>query len=1125
MSKVSSGFLTFCVSMGLKGLLPALVLLSGLGIFSPAFALTYAAPTPTQAAATLNAAKGLNTFLDGLVASSFQKENNYLIAKDSNTSVVLYKRTDKLAVHIAIITKQSQFGGLLKIAAKTPLKDLSFLNSTTIIVSPNNPLSGTQGEISVNDLPAPVRDSLKAAVPGMIKVTLPTGLYVIGQFRPGSSKFIETVFKEAGLGFPLTASVTVDAGNYRDLIRGKVNLALDIHLTNKNGLARLIELTKIVKPYKDSPTLLSLSAASDGTQFGIAYKAPYMVLGEGPFDTTLGFEFDLGKRALTASLSIGLQKRLVDPVIVPKLIEFKGLTMEGTTVKIEIGPGSKGLEVSAGIDIKKLTIGKMSYQSANLTLAFANGVPAGGMFEMNGTGMLDLQAIAQHAQVAMSANPVTSLVAGGVIALDGNLNLWEKLQLDKLPKIGIKNPKIFLATPGESSTSALAKLKGIAGAGVLIKGDLYVYGKKISSVDFILDSKNGIGLATFMAGFKAGPVEFSGMDFDLMASFSSVPHLRFKTDLKLLDITLFQAEFSADKTGITYSHEDGCTPPMLKYHVNLKGWRHQSSGIDASDCAKKAGEAIVKVSVVAGREISKAGQKAGKGATAAAKKTGAWLGKTSNDAKKFFKDVGCKIEDAFTGGKCTSRKANAARKKREAAKRTALAAATKYRALPDSADCRGGWVWNQQTRTCWKPGYQLLYHSTDSGPNGRCLSKSSKNTAVIWDCISGANQQFTLVPMDRKKLSFVVRAAQGPCLVANGRKVGFANCNYKASNQRWWFIGGRLMKDKLCLRRLGGNVNGTLLGLVQCGASTLAQDIQSLKREIFYLEGLLRGIKTKYEPQIRNLERQTRALPRFMRNHPSQRRLANLIKRKVADERSLRPRIAQKKALLSQRQAQLKKGKGKPAEAKVEWVQAKAVSNVVKAHYARYKMHSLVPLKVRGWCMDGSANLLAGAVPKLRACKRNDRQGLFSISHYSGKYVHLVNGRSRMCMDVPGASRRDRTLVVLWPCHDGKHQQWEIVGNVNSTFQLKNRNSGKCLALFNFAKYVQDTSVFNVTSMQAEKYKNMPAYMRPKTAEVPPDPSKNIKSYYSYKGGNAYVQVTCGKYPAVQNFNIKGWSM
>jgi pectate lyase len=68
-------------------------------------------------------------------------------------------------------------------------------------------------------------------------------------------------------------------------------------------------------------------------------------------------------------------------------------------------------------------------------------------------------------------------------------------------------------------------------------------------------------------------------------------------------------------------------------------------------------------------------------------------------------------------------------------------------------------------------------------------------------------------------------------------------------------------------------------------------------------------------------------------------------------------------------------------------------------------------------------------------------------------WVRIINSNSGMCLGVSASSKKNGAKVIQWPCLDDEHdQQWEFLVKTNANpprYWVKNRNSGKCLAIPN----------------------------------------------------------------------------
>ncbi|MDA0661353.1 MAG: hypothetical protein O3B08_00765 [Proteobacteria bacterium] len=381
-------------------------------------------PTPCERDLALKAAKGANFLVDGAKGASFIPKGDThwettVASGGLKTTIVVYKQlsaseirnaekirrdigkgngkitaehtTGKGVVNVAFTTGTAKMGQFFKFADKGDFAKIEIQNATTILVSPKSPTSARDGAVEVASLPKPIADALtKAGLKS--SVNLPTGIFSASQFKPGSSDFVDLVFKEAGLINPVTSFVSLNAGNYANLVKGKAGLSLSVLLTQNNGIARLIELTGMMKtPAKANPVITIGAGGGKGGigSVSIAYKAPYMVMGKGPIKTALKFGYDLKKRKISGELNVGVGT-IQDPVIVPGLIEFKDVTFKDNEVSIGFEPGDKGIEVSGGIEVGTMTVKKKAFSPVKFQLAMTAAGPSGGLIEIKSDDTLYL---------------------------------------------------------------------------------------------------------------------------------------------------------------------------------------------------------------------------------------------------------------------------------------------------------------------------------------------------------------------------------------------------------------------------------------------------------------------------------------------------------------------------------------------------------------------------------------------------------------------------------------------------------------------------------------------------------------------------------------------------------------
>lgn len=747
----------------------------------------------------------------------------------------LEKQSKKGIVNVAFTTKEARLGNLFGFAKKGDFGKIKIKNATTFIISPNSPLGAKQGAVELDGLPEPLAKALRAINPKMEEVSLPTGIFTINQFVPGQSDFIEHLFKEVGISYPVTSSMRMNAGNYKNLIEGKVGLSLSIHLTKNNMFARLMESTTLFEVPSDATSVLTLSASAGKGgvgKVGIALKQPYLVMGAGPLDTAANFSYEAGKSKLTAEMSVGVGK-LVNPVIVPKILELNGVTMDDTSVTIgfETSP-ENGVEVSAGLEIGKFTAKGTTFEPVTLQLAMGKSGPTGGLIKIKSTNTIYLDNVVDLAEVAINANQHAKGVPSWA---RGDISKALQLDKDKLPKIGLRNAELFIATPGQDDSNHLADFFDIAGAGVRVKGELEAYGHRLTHTELTLDIINGLNAVSYVKPFKKGVFEIKGADLTIHASFKAIPYFKLHGGAAINGTTVGEMELMLGRKGIKVLVDQGCFPYMLKIDVETNGWDSiKSGGVGPSDCAGELAQKALDAAKEVGKKIGETAGKAAADIDKGAKEAAKWASGAVNDAKQFAEKAGCDIADFFSGGKCSSEKAK--KKKRELARKRekALEGMANYRKQPNAGNCGDGWYWNHGYRRCFPLGdYKMVYYARDGAKNGRCLTiKDGQNkngqSMVFWDCVGQWNQVFKTEPWNPKdknsKAVKIVNSA-GRCVSVDpkldkGAPVVLWRCDKKAPGQRWEHIGSRLVGNKgLCLVAKGPNKNGGNLVLGDCSAN------------------------------------------------------------------------------------------------------------------------------------------------------------------------------------------------------------------------------------------------------------------------------------------------------------------
>lgn len=1069
-------------------------------------------PTPCQRDISLKAAKGVNFLVDGARGNSFiAKDKSHWEATVTSggltTTIVVYKQlsdtevrnvekirrgigkgngkvtaeetTKKGLVNVAFTTKRAKMGSFLKFANTGDFAKIEIQNATTILVSPKSPTSAKDGAVEVASLPKPIAQALTAA--GLkTSVKLPTGIFTASQFKPGSSDFIDEVFHETGLTNPVTSFISLNAGNYANLIKGKAGISLSVQLTQNNGISRLIELTQLMKTPRKGRPVITIGAGGGVGGIGkltIAYKAPYLVMGKGPIKTALKFAYDLKKKKISGELSVGLPT-IENPIVVPDLIELDGVTFTDTEVAIGFEPGEKGIEVTAGLEIGTLKIKKKSFSPVKLQLAMTAAGPTGGLIEMKSSDTLYLGDMADLAEVAFNAHPASKIVPAWA-----RKDMAKKLQLHKLPEFGINKPHIFLATPGQDDSSHLADFADIAGAGIRIKGVLEAMGQRLTHTDLGLDVVNGLNVLSYVRPFKAGLFELKGAELAIHASFNAVPYFKLHAGMEIQKLNVGEADLEFGRNRMKVAVDSGCFYPYLKYKIDVKGWTDvKSKSVDVSDCTKQFALAIANTTKTAVKWSSKATSDSGKWAATASSDAGKWSAKAASDTAKFFKDAGCSIEDAFSGGNCSSKKNKAKRKK---ARKKAENAAAKYRRIASPGHCANGWVWNHKTRKCWREDSDLFFFTQDKGKTGRCMDISGarhKNgqPLILWDCHAGWNQQFHMVPFDSKQKNdkqVRIRTTGNKCLSADTRKkktVGAQAIIWKCDSnpgQRWRVVAGKVIGFKgLCLRPAKGNVKGSALVMAKCDVNPA---VVKLEREIASLNGQKKKLIKK--PPMRNVKRKTP----FGQNR--------VVVVKVPDRKKFQTMMQSIDTKIVEKSKFLATERKKPVDKnsqKVDWVQVKPTPNLGTQFHAKYKVPSMAMFKVSAgnYCLDKTGSMLPRVRPHLWKCNRKNGNQKFGIGAVSGDYFALVSGRSKMCMDVRGSKKGHGVRVFQYPCHYKANQQWKAVSPGDTAtdaqtfagkFQIMNRNSGKCLAptIFQTRTIYSKADQVRLKKMPADKRK------------------------------------------------------
>lgn len=804
-------------------------------IATPSMAQTSSLPTAAERDAAIGAVGSLFSKLTG---GSFTRKGSYWEKTFNGLTVVVYKQAAKDPVNVAFTAPRVKLGTLIPFANKGELGKIMLKHATMIIVSPNSFLENKQGSIDpsklpkpvatdIASLPAPIARAIKAANPGLKSVTLPTGIYTISQFQPGSNKLVTGVFKHVGLGSPVISSAILDASNYKKVAKLKAAFSLSIVLNKNNPLNRSVELTQILTSPKDAQPVLTLSSTTDGKKLSLSYRAPYLVHGKTtPVQSAISFNLEKGMVSWSLAVDIGNMR---DPKIVPKVVELKGVVMDDVRVSIGFKPnGRKGPEYTAGYSSPKMVVKRRTtYSPVVVKVAMTPaGTPTGALIDIKTNQTVDLAAIADLAEVGFSAHPSSKIVPSEL-----KTDIAGKLKLTELPKIGVKAPQIYIATPGMVRTGHLADLDiGIQGAGVQIKGTLAAFNKNLAMADLLLDTK-GLKSAASITPFSAGPLALKNASFDLNARLNAAPSFAIHGKVTFQGVTFSESELKFSSTGFKWGQDFGCAPPMTRVSIEFAGFKPKTPSIKPSDCAGRLAKAALEAGKVAAVQVGRTTAKAAQSTVKAGKETGKWAVGASYAVGKFAENTGCAVKKFF-GGKCNKNNHEAERKKRRQA---AEARAAKYRRVAGPAHCGAGWYWNHKYRTCWfgTDGKMLVY-SFAGAEKGRCMQlangdRTAGTRLVLGDCTGDGLQQFTMLP-HKNDNEFYLKTIRGLCLSANigakaqGVRVKTRKCSASSENQRWRHDeGGRLVSPKgLCLRSKSLNSRGSHLVMEDCVTGTPA---------------------------------------------------------------------------------------------------------------------------------------------------------------------------------------------------------------------------------------------------------------------------------------------------------------
>lgn len=783
-----------------------------------------------QRQAALNAVSAVSTVFKGLQLKAFRQNSGYWEAKTKlggqSITFVLFKQKNKNSYDVAFTAPFIKLGNLIAVANKGEFAKFGLKHATMIIVSPNSWLDAKQGtdfvgkvpkpiRTKVSMLPKPIAQAIGQAHPNLREISLPTGIFLINQFLPGGNKFVGEVFKQSGLGNPVVSFAQLDASNYADILKGKAMLKMSFLLRRDNPVNRALELTQVLKSPRDAEPILTLSAATSGESFKLAYKAPYLVAGlKKAIQTELYFNYKKGKVSGALAVDLG---DLKNPTIVPVLVELKDVSMDDVRLSVSYEPGPKATAMTVGFRTPKMVVkNRRRYEPVQLQLAMTPAGPTGALIDLK-SEKVDLGAIADLAEVAFRAHPASQAVPNWA-----KKDIANKLQLDKLPPINIHQAQIYLATPGQSKSSHLADFHGIGGAGALVKGKLYAFKRSLAMVDLGLDTKRGLKARAGIEPFAVGPLALKDASFDIKAGPDGAPHFKILGKGTIKGVTLAETVLNLSRSGFKWTQDFGCLPPMVKASIATKGFTPSDISVNASNCAAEVAKAALNAGKVAAVQVAETSGKAVKAGEKASKEAGKWVAGAAGAAKKFAKDTGCKVS-SFFGGKCNKRKRERERKaKREAA----LAKAADYRKkVPTPGHCGWGWYWNHKYRTCWRsPDAKMLVHTLDGAAQGLCVNAWGKKVVAgsvlaLWDCLANSRQQFTQEPVGEGPY-FLLKGAHGTCFRAKsgkaGAKVVLAKCKNQAS-QRWRLAHGRLIgRNNLCLRSEKRNNKKSHLLLQKC---------------------------------------------------------------------------------------------------------------------------------------------------------------------------------------------------------------------------------------------------------------------------------------------------------------------
>lgn len=131
------------------------------------------------------------------------------------------------------------------------------------------------------------------------------------------------------------------------------------------------------------------------------------------------------------------------------------------------------------------------------------------------------------------------------------------------------------------------------------------------------------------------------------------------------------------------------------------------------------------------------------------------------------------------------------------------------------------------------------------------------------------------------------------------------------------------------------------------------------------------------------------------------------------------------------------------------------------------------------------------AQPKAAECITAGNQQMWWFHPTGDGHYIILNRNTRFCLDVEGASSATGARVLDWKCHTGNNQRWavEVVSrdDIQIRARVKNRSSGKCLAIASFAIQVPCTDANTVWSMRNTEHRM---------------PLKEHHALYAAQGGN-----------------------